>query len=155
MIAMLPSLTAADTLSFEQVRGLLAQRFPLLMIDRVTGIERGKRLLALKHVTGNELCFLGHFPDRAIFPGTLILEAMAQSVSLLDLLSRESGRPSAKYLGSADIRFLAPVVPGDSMEMETTLVKQAIRGVIGSVHVSVQGKPVARAEITLATGESL
>src|SRR5262245_10356401 len=110
-----------ETLSFEQVRGMLAHRFPFLMIDRVLEIERGKRLLALKQVTGNEICFLGHFPDHAIFPGVLILEAMAQSVSLLDLLSRDSDRPPPKYLGSADARFLAPVVPGDSMEIEVAL----------------------------------
>ena len=152
---MAASVTPLETLSFEQVRGMLAHRFPFLMIDRVMEIERGKRLRALKHVTGNELCFLGHFPDHAIFPGVLILEAMAQSVSLLDLLSRESGRPPAKYLGSADAKFLAPVVPGDSMEIEAVLIKQAIRGVIGSVHVYVQGKAVARAEITMGTGESL
>jgi 3-hydroxyacyl-[acyl-carrier-protein] dehydratase len=150
---MVASETLQETLSFEQVRGLLAHRFPFLMIDRVTAIERGKRLLALKHITGNELCFVGHFPGHAIFPGVLILEAMAQSVSLLDLLSRDAGMPPAKYLGSANAKFLTPVVPGDSLEIEAVLIKQASRGVIGSVHVSVQGKAVARAEIALGRGE--
>ena len=152
---MAESITQLETLNFEQVRGLLAHRFPFLMIDRVMELERDKRLRALKHVTGNELCFVGHFPDHAIFPGVLILEAMAQSVSLLDLLSRERNRPPAKYLGSANAKFLAPVVPGDSLEIEAMLIKQAIRGVIGSVHVYVQGKIVARAEIALGTGESI
>ena len=152
---MVAPLTLQETLSFEEIRGILAHRFPFLMIDRVTEIERGKRLLALKHVTGNELCFLGHFPDHAIFPGVLILEAMAQSVSLLDLLSRDSDRPPSKYLGSANAKFLAPVVPGDSLHIETVLIKQAMRGVIGNVHVSVEGKAVARAEIALGTGESI
>jgi 3-hydroxyacyl-[acyl-carrier-protein] dehydratase len=147
--------TLQETLTFEQVRGLLAHRFPFLMIDRVTQIERGKRLLALKHVTGNELCFLGHFPEQAIFPGVLILEAMAQSVSLLDLLSRDRDRPPAKYLGSTNAKFLVPVTPGDSMEIEAVLVKQANRGVIGSVRVYVQGKAVARGEIALGTGEGI
>ena len=118
---MVASETLQETLSFEQVRGLLAHRFPFLMIDRVTAIERGKRLLALKHITGNELCFVGHFPGHAIFPGVLILEAMAQSVSLLDLLSRDAGMPPAKYLGSANAKFLTPVVPGDSLEIEVRL----------------------------------
>jgi 3-hydroxyacyl-[acyl-carrier-protein] dehydratase len=153
--ATVASETMRETLSFEQVRNILAHRFPFLMIDRVTEIERGKRLLALKHVTGNELCFLGHFPDQAIFPGVLILEAMAQSVSLLDLLSRETDRPPAKYLGSTDAKFLVPVTPGDSMEIEAVLVKQASRGVIGNVHVYVHGKAVARAEIALGTGENI
>src|SRR5207249_11694033 len=105
---MAASVTPLETLSFEQVRGMLAHRFPFLMTDRVMQIERGRRLRAPKHVTGNELCFLGHFPDRAIFPGVLILEAMAQSISPLDLLSRESGRPPAEHLGTADATFLAP-----------------------------------------------
>ena len=125
------------------------------MIDRVTEIEPGKRLLALKHITGNELCFLGHFPDRAIFPGVLVLEAMAQAVSLLDLVSKEDGGPPSKYLGSANAKFLVPIVPGDSLEIEAVLVKQASRGVIGNVHVSVVGKAVARAEIAMGTGESI
>ena len=149
----IPSVALQGTLSFEQVRGLLAHRFPFLMIDRVTEIEPGKRLLALKHITGNELCFLGHFPDRAIFPGVLVLEAMAQAVSLLDLVSKENGGPPSKYLGSANAKFLVPIVPGDSMEIEAVLVKQAARGVIGNVHVSVAGKAVARAEIAMGTGE--
>jgi len=149
------SVALQGTLSFEQVRGLLAHRFPFLMIDRVTEIEPGKRLLALKHITGNELCFLGHFPDRAIFPGVLVLEAMAQAVSLLDLVSKEDGGPPSKYLGSANAKFLVPIVPGDSLEIEAVLVKQASRGVIGNVHVSVVGKAVARAEIAMGTGESI
>ena len=150
---MVESEVLQETLNFEQVRRLLAHRFPFLMIDRVTELQRGKRLMALKQVTGNELCFLGHFPDQAIFPGVLILEAMAQSLSLLDLLSRESGRPPSKYLGSADAKFLEPVLPGDSMEIEAVLIKQASRGVVGSVHVYVRGKAVARAEIVMGTGE--
>jgi len=152
---MVESETLQETLSFEQVRRILAHRFPFLMIDRVTEIERGKRLMALKHVTGNELCFLGHFPEQAIFPGVLILEAMAQSVSLLDLLSRETDRPPAKYLGSISAKFLVPVIPGDSLAIEAVLVKQATRGVIGNVHVYVDGKTVARGEIAMGTGESL
>jgi len=149
------SSAVTETLGFEQVRSILSHRFPFLMIDRVTDIQPGKRLVALKHITGNELCFLGHFPDRAIFPGVLILEAMAQSVSLLDSLSREPGSPPAKFLGNATAQFVAPVVPGDSLQIETLLVKQMQRGVIGSVHVNVQGKRVARGEITLGTGESI
>ena len=141
------------TMSFEQVRQLLAHRFPLLMVDKVTGFERGKRLIAVKHVTGNEIWFLGHFPNRAIMPGVLVVEAMAQAMSLLDTLSRQDGQPAvATYLGGVEAQFLRPVVPGDSMEIEAVLLKQIRYGVTGKSAVRVDGQVVARAEITMGNG---
>ena len=66
-------------LNFEEVRSLLKQRFPMLMIDSVVSLESGKSIQAIKNVTGNELQFLGHFPDQAVMPGTLIVEAIGQA----------------------------------------------------------------------------
>jgi 3-hydroxyacyl-[acyl-carrier-protein] dehydratase len=146
-----PELAAG--MSFEQVRDMLAHRFPFLMIDRVVSVERGKRLQAIRHICGNDICFLGHFPKRAVMPGVLILEAMAQALSLLDRVSRQPDEPAAKYLGRAEVQFLRPVVPGDSLLLEAEIVKQVTIGVFGKVSVSVGGVQVARGEIGLGVGK--
>jgi 3-hydroxyacyl-[acyl-carrier-protein] dehydratase len=74
---------AKPLMSFEEVRALLKQRFPMLMVDNVISLEPGKSIRTTKNVTGNEIQFLGHFPEHAVLPGTLIVEAMGQSASIL------------------------------------------------------------------------
>ena len=69
------------TMTFEEVKQHLKQRFPFIMVDRVLELEPGKRIKTLKSVAGNEIQFLGHFPDFAIMPGTSIIEAIGQSAS--------------------------------------------------------------------------
>ena len=144
--------TLNGALNFEQVRQVLAHRFPFLMVDKVASFEKGSRLIAIKQVTGNEICFLGHFPDQAIMPGVLVVEAMAQAMSLLDTLSRRGQGVVAMYLGRVEAQFIHPVVPGDSMEIEAVLLKQIQYGVAGKSAVRVDGRVVARAEITMGNG---
>jgi 3-hydroxyacyl-[acyl-carrier-protein] dehydratase len=143
---------AVRGMTFDEVRGVLAHRFPFLMIDKVTGFEPGRWIEAVKHISGNEICFLGHFPTRAVMPGVLIVEAMAQALSLLDRTGRDAGQPSAKYLGSVDVQFLRPVLPGDSLMLRVDLVRQVRMGVIGKASATVSGAEVARGEISLGTG---
>ena len=78
-------------MTFEEVRAALKQRFPMLMIDTVTALEPGKSIRATKNVTGNELQFLGHFPEHAVMPGTLIIEAIGQAASILFTKSTGTG----------------------------------------------------------------
>ena len=108
-----------------QVLEYLPQRYPLLMIDRVLECEPGKRILALKNVTSNEPHFSGHFPGRPIMPGVLILEAMAQAAGILVFRTR-GDKPDANtiyyYAGIDDARFKKPVVPGDRLEIEATIL---------------------------------
>jgi 3-hydroxyacyl-[acyl-carrier-protein] dehydratase len=113
-------------LNFEEVRSLLKQRFPMLMVDTVVALEPGKSIRATKNVTGNELQFLGHFPQRAIMPGTLIVEAIGQAASIL--FSKSAAVPTVGddflVLGLInEMRFLSPVVPGDTMEIEVKVLK--------------------------------
>lgn len=136
-------------LSFEQIRARLSHRFPFHMVDRVLVLESGKTIDAIKHVTGNEICFLGHFPDKAVMPGVLILEAMAQALSLLHLASREADSKQTLYLGRADVQFLRPVQPGDTLALHAELLKQVTFGSVGKVSASVDGVCVARGEISL------
>jgi 3-hydroxyacyl-[acyl-carrier-protein] dehydratase len=115
-------------MTFEEVRGLLKQRFPMLMIDSVIELDPGRRILAVKNVTGNEIQFLGHFPERATMPGTLIVEALGQAASILFSRSTDLKMGPGEFLVLGvirDMRFLRAVVPGDRMDIEVRLLKLA------------------------------
>src|SRR5579863_4625644 len=115
-----------STMTFEQVRACLKQRFPMIMVDRVLDYESGKRIKAIKNVTGNEIQFLGHFPERAVMPGTLIIEAIGQTASILFALTKQTITDGSEYLVLAavhDMRFLAPVLPGQTMVLDITMLK--------------------------------
>ena len=114
------------TMTFEEVKSCLKQRFPMLMVDRVLELEEGKRVKTLKNITGNEIQFLGHFPEFAIMPGTLIIEAIGQSASLLFSHTSGTGMKDREFMALAsvnDMRFLAPVLPGHTMIMEVKILK--------------------------------
>src|SRR5580765_3173304 len=113
-------------MTFEEVRGSLKQRFPMLMVDAVVALEPGKSIQTIKNVTGNEPQFMGHFPEHAVMPGTLIVEAIGQSASILFSKTTGTGIRPGEFLvlGSINnMRFLAPVVPGDRMEIELQVLK--------------------------------
>src|SRR5258706_15888955 len=117
---------AAVLMKFEEVRAVLKQRFPMIMVDSVISLDPGKCIRTIKNVTGNEIQFLGHFPEHAVMPGTLIVEAIGQSASILFSKTTGTGtRPGELLeLGSINnMRFLAPVVPGDRMEIELRVLK--------------------------------
>jgi 3-hydroxyacyl-[acyl-carrier-protein] dehydratase len=102
----------------------LPHRYPFLLIDRVTEVEKGKRLLAIKNVTINEPYFVGHFPIRPVMPGVLMLEAMAQAAALLafESLGQMPDRQTIYYLAALDAaRFKRPVEPGDQLVIEALL----------------------------------
>ncbi|ASJ75157.1 3-hydroxyacyl-ACP dehydratase FabZ [Granulosicoccus antarcticus] len=105
----------------------LPHRYPFLMVDRVTDFEANKSLKALKNVTYNEPIFTGHFPQSPIFPGVLILEALAQASALLAFKSM-GGYPSEKTLyllvGIDKARFKHQVIPGDQLTFEVTVLKE-------------------------------
>ena len=133
----------------------LPQRFPFLMIDRVKELEPGKRIVALKNVSVNEPYFPGHFPQRPIMPGVLILEAMAQAAGILTFRSRgvKPDESSAYYYVGIDrARFKKPVVPGDQLEIEVHIERE-LRGIYKfNCWARVDGKVVAEATILCAMG---
>ena len=117
---------AAVLMKFEEVRAVLKQRFPMIMVDSVISLEPGKCIRTTKNVTGNEIQFLGHFPEQAVMPGTLIVEAIGQSASILFSKTTGTGTRPGEFLvlGSINnMRFLAPVVPGDRMEIELRVLE--------------------------------
>ncbi|MBM3354576.1 MAG: 3-hydroxyacyl-ACP dehydratase FabZ [Betaproteobacteria bacterium] len=109
----------------QEVLAHLPQRFPFLMVDRVLECEPGSRILALKNVSVNEPFFQGHFPHRPVMPGVLILEAMAQAAAVL-VFKTLNARPDETsvyyYAGIDNARFKKPVVPGDQLVLEVTIV---------------------------------
>ena len=134
------------TMTFEEVKEHLKQRFPLLMVDRVLELEPGKRIKTIKNVAGNEIQFLGHFADYAIMPGTLIIEAIGQSASILFSRTTGKGMNQKEFMALAavnDMRFLVPVLPGDTMTMEVNILKMTEEAAL------VEG--VARVEDTIVT----
>lgn len=155
------------SLSGEAIRKFLPHRYPFLLVDRVVSIEPkgdltstkgcedkiGTRIVALKNVSFNEPMFQGHFPDFAIFPGVLTIEAMAQTASfatypyIMQDPAQMARGFSVVLLGVDDVRFRKPIVPGDVMRMEATLEK--CRGTIWGFHctVTVDGAKVAEAKI--------
>lgn len=114
-----------------QVLEYLPHRYPFLLIDAVKELESGKRIVALKNVTINEPCFQGHFPGRPIFPGVLILEAMAQAAGIL-IFKTAGQKPDENsvyyYAGIDKARFKKPVLPGDRMEVEV-IIERSVRNV--------------------------
>lgn len=157
--AALPQSTPpAHELSFQDLRKILAHRFPMLMLDRVVALDPGRRIVAVKNVTGNEIHFLGHFPEIPIMPGVLIIEALAQTLHVLDALSRDeapsTGQIPLKYLASANITFSKPVIPGDRLLLEVELVKLMERGVVGRAVARVEADSVAKGELVLMIDRS-
>lgn len=143
------------TMDIMEIQALLPHRYPFLLLDRVTDFEEGKYLVGLKNVTFNEPQFTGHFPQLPVFPGVLILEAMAQATGLLAF--KTFGAPKENelyYFASVDqAKFRKPVSPGDQMIIEVELLKNR-RGIAMFNGVAkVDGEVVCSAELKCARRE--
>jgi 3-hydroxyacyl-[acyl-carrier-protein] dehydratase len=140
-------------MEFQEVKNHLKQRFPMLMVDRVLELEPGKRIKALKNVTGSEIQFLGHFPDFAVMPGTLIVEAFGQSASLLFSHDTGLGLKPGEFMVLGvinDMRFLVPVLPGQTMIMEVNIVKMVPSAALVEGTVKVNDTIVAQGKLSFA-----
>ena len=136
-----------------KIQALLPHRYPFLLVDKVIACEAGIRLLAIKNVTYSEPFFQGCFPHKPVFPGLLILEAMAQTAGLLGFESA-GGRPKDMicYLVGIDkAKFKRPVVPGDQLVIEARFLKKKSNIWMYECQAQVYGEFVAGAEIRYAT----
>lgn len=136
-----PTATEADlstALSVEEIQRLLPHRYPFALVDRIISFIPGKQAIGLKNVTFNEPHFQGHFPNRPLMPGVLIVEAMAQvgGVVLMQLPDVEG--KLCVFAGIDKVRFRRPVVPGDQLVMTVELL---------SIKRRRFGKMQARAEV--------
>jgi 3-hydroxyacyl-[acyl-carrier-protein] dehydratase len=131
----------------------LPHRFPFLLVDRVTALEKGKRITALKNVTINEPFFVGHFPHRPVMPGVLMLEALAQAAALLafDALDATPNDQMVYYFaGIEGARFKRPVEPGDQLVLQVELLRMKA-GIFKFKASALVGEELAvEAELTCA-----
>jgi len=142
-------------IDIKEIMKILPHAYPFLLVDRILEIEPGKRIVGIKNVTYNEPFFSGHFPNRPIMPGVLIVEAMAQTAGVLAFksMSEESHKKPVYFLGIDNVRFRKPVVPGDQLrlELEITRHRQSIWGFRGKA--IVDGKLAAEADLLAMLGE--
>ena len=108
-----------------EIQKMLPHRYPFLLVDRVVEIVPGQKLLAYKNVSINEPFFTGHFPGHPVMPGVLILESLAQACALLAYKSAEMDPTrEVSYLMAIDgAKFRKPVLPGDRLDLEVTILK--------------------------------
>ncbi len=142
---------AASLIDVEKIKTILPHRYPFLLVDRVIEVEKGKSIKTLKNVTFNEPFFQGHFPNKSVMPGVLIIEALAQTAALLGALGFDENRTSEDdlyYLVGVDkTRFRKPVGPGDQLILEVEFI--TVRRNIWKFEASayVDSKLVASAEL--------
>ncbi len=111
-------------LSIEEILKILPHRYPFLLVDRVIDLRKGESIVALKNVTYNEPFFQGHFPNLKVMPGVLVIEALAQAGGIL--LYHSLPEPERKLVMLSKIdktKFRKPIVPGDQIRLEVTLLK--------------------------------
>ncbi len=138
------------TLGAAEIEKLVPQRYPFLMLDRVLNIVEGQSIEACKNISINEECFKGHFPDAPIFPGALIAEAMAQAACILLKKSIHDLQATLFYVTNVKVRFFKTVVPGDRLVINVSTIKMTRIGGIFTTMASVDGKAVAKGEMTFA-----
>ena len=145
-----------EQLDIYEILQHLPHRYPFLLIDRVTECIPGETLVGYKNVTYNEPYFTGHFPQRPVMPGVLILEALAQATGILAFrtLGRVPDENSLYYFVGVDkARFKQPVEPGDKLVLSVKFVKEK-RGIWKFEGVaSVEGKVVCSADLMCAERE--
>ena len=136
-------------IEIQKILEILPHRYPMVMVDRVTELAPGKHIFARKMVSTNEPWCQGHFPERPIFPGMLIIEALAQSGSLL-VYATEPFDPKTNllyYLGLEKVKFRHTVTPGDQLELRVAILAQRTNVWRLSGEALVDGTVCAQAEL--------
>ena len=114
-------------LDIGQIMKILPHRYPFLFLDRVTYLEKGKKIIAIKNVTINDNFFSGHFPTRQIMPGVLMVEALAQAAGILMLTKKEHHGKVALFMAVDKVKFRKLVVPGEQLHLEVELIRDRSR----------------------------
>ncbi len=142
-------------LDIDQIRAMLPHRYPFLLVDRVTECVPGEHLTAIKNVTINEPFFQGHFPEKPVMPGVLIIEALAQASGILAFITEGDQRDENVlffFVGIDGARFKRPVLPGDRVELKTRLLRRRRDVWKFATEALVDGRRAALAELMVAPG---
>ena len=135
-----------SVLTTKEILDILPHRQPFMLVDTIEELEPGVRAVGKKCVTYNEPYFAGHFPGEPVMPGVLIIEALA-------ILSMPENKGKIAFFGGIkEARFKGKVLPGDVLKMETEIIKMKGPIGVGSAKAYVDGKVVAKAELTFAIG---
>ena len=137
-------------LNKEEIKKIIPQREPFLMIDEVETYTPKESAVAYKHVREDEWYFKGHFPGKPIMPGVLIAESLAQTGAIAILGAEEYKGKNALFGGIDKMKFKRQVVPGDTLKLEVKIIKQKGPIGIGEAIATVDGKVAARGELTFA-----
>jgi 3-hydroxyacyl-[acyl-carrier-protein] dehydratase len=138
-----------ENIDILEILKVLPHRYPFVMVDRILAIEVGKQVVGLKNVTINEPFFQGHFPQRPVMPGVLILEGLAQVGGIMAYYAHPEaiGNKLLFFAGIDKARFRMPVVPGDQLIFTLDLLKEKRSVMVMSAKAEVDGKLVAEAEL--------
>ena len=143
-------MTIMETLlDITQIQAILPHRYPFLLVDRIIEYEPGKRVVGIKNVTLNEPFFQGHFPGAPVMPGVLIVESMAQTAGVMMLANLpDRDQKLVFFTGIDGAKFRRPVVPGDQLRLELTVLRLRPRYIKLRGEAYVDGQLVAEAQIS-------
>ena len=145
-------MTQMSVYTAKEIMEIIPHRHPFMLIDTIEELEPGERALGRKCVSFNEPYFAGHFPGNPVMPGVLIIEALAQTGAVAILCQDEWKGKTAYFAGINNAKFKQKVVPGDTLELTTEIIK--VKGPIGvgKAVARVNGKVACMAELTFAIG---
>lgn len=133
----------------DEIQEIIPHRYPFLLVDRIESIE-GNKVVGIKCISANEMQFLGHFPQKAIMPGVLQLEALAQTVAVMLLSKEENKGKIGLFAGINKARFKRQVIPGDVLKLEAEVTRERMGIAFVNAVASVDGEVALTAEMMFA-----